>query len=245
MRDLALDDPQTLAIVVPVVLFAGLVRGFTGFGGPAVMILAFIPFFNPVSVITKALMIDLVANVTLLRSTHHEVDWKVMHTVCIFSFIGAPIGLYALDGVDPQITKRIIAGVAGACTILMIIGLRFRTTPPAWVNALAGLLAGICLGATMIAFVIMIYFFASPVAAAISRANGVFWGFSMTLLLIFAHIGIGNIAFDDIWRSLLLGLLYLGGTELGARAFRKVSERNFRKGVMWMMLGLAGAGLIL
>lgn len=245
MRALTLDDPYTLALFVPVVLFAGFIRGFTGFGGPAVIILIFIPFFNPVSVLTKALIIDVVANVTLLKSTNQEVDWDSMYTVCLFSFIGAPIGLYALDGVDPQIMKRVIAGVAGICTVLMMVGLRLPSKPPAWANALAGLIAGIALGATMIAFVIMMYFFAAPVAAAVSRANGVFWGFAMTGLLIFAHIGLGNLSFDDIWQSALLGLLYLAGTEFGARTFRKTNERNFRKGVMWMMLGLACAGVLI
>ena len=245
MRDLTLDDPLILALVIPVILFAGLVRGFTGFGGPAVIILTLIPFFNPVSIISKVLLIDLVANVTLLKSTSHEVDWHAMHTVCMFSFLGAPLGLYVLDTVDPEIMKRVVASVAALCTILMIIGMRFPRKPPPWANALAGLIAGFTLGATLIAFVIMMYFFASPVSAAISRANGVFWGFAMSGLLVFAHIGLGNILFHDVWQSLLLGLAYLAATVWGARAFRRVSERNFRKGVMWMMLGLSGAGMFL
>jgi uncharacterized protein len=242
--DLNLNDPHLAAILTVVALFAGFVRGFTGFGGPAVMVLAMVPFFSPLSVVTKVVVIDLVANVKMMPSTSHEIDVPVVVAITLGSLLGAPLGLYLLEVVDPVLMKRVTAVVAMTCTIAMMTGWRFKRMPSTATFALAGAAAGIILGATLIAFLMMVFLFASPASAAVSRANAVMWGFVMTGGLISAWLIIGSLDWPQFWRSIAIGVIYLLGSTVGAAAFRRTSEHNFRKVVLWFMLTLASAGLL-
>ncbi|MCH9674237.1 MAG: sulfite exporter TauE/SafE family protein [Gammaproteobacteria bacterium] len=244
MPELNLSDPLVFGLVALVAVFAGFVRGLTGFGGPAVMILSLVPFFAPVSVLTKVVLIDIVSNVRLLPATLPDVSRPLMTVFVIGSFAGAPFGVYALDVVDPEIMKRLIALVAGVCTVAMLAGWRARVMPPAYVTAAVGVCAGVVLGASMIAFLAIVYFMCLPIRAAETRANMVLWGFVLGALFVPIHIALGWTVWADIWRCLLLGLIYLATTFLGDRVFRRLSERNFRQFVLWFLLVLSGAGLV-
>lgn len=224
---------------------AGIVRGFSGFGGPAVMILCLVPFYSPVSVLSKVAMIDLSANIKLLPSTWNEVNWHTTGWFVATAVVGIPIGMYALNTVDPIIMKRVIAGVAACGTVVMLIGWRLTRMPPLWVTILVSFAAGIILGATMIAFVAVVYLLLTPAPAAETRANIVYWGFPTTVLLIVYHAGSGNIVWNDVWLIAVICLVHLGGTIAGARAFRLVSEVDYRRTVLWFLLGLAVLGLLL
>ena len=46
------------------------------------------------------------------------------------------------------------------------------------------------------------------------------------------------------WRSTLIGVVYMSATGAGSSLFRRTSEHNFRKVVLWLLLGLALAGLL-
>lgn len=244
MTDLDLADGHLIAVAVLAALAGGFVRGFTGFGGPAVMILILVQVFEPLSVLTKVMLIDLIANVSLLGSTRGEVNWRVTGLMLLGSLVALPLGVALLESGDPAVIKRFIAGVVGVCAIAMLTGWRYRRTPSAWVTVGIGLMAGIALGATFIALVAMVFFFANPSSANISRANAVYWGFFTVVPLLVYHFSVGNIVLSDVWRVALVGLVYLGATMCGARAFRASGERLFRRAVLWLLLLLAGIGIL-
>lgn len=50
------------------------------------------------------------------------------------AIVGIPIGMYALNTVDPTIMKRVIAGVAAGGTVVMLIGWRLSKMPALWVT---------------------------------------------------------------------------------------------------------------
>jgi uncharacterized protein len=244
MPDLDLSDLPTLGIVAVVAVFAGFVRGFTGFGGPAVMILTLVPFYAPVSLLPKVIVIDYIANFKLLPATARDIDRRTAGPVILGTLVGAPFGFYALNSVDPEIMGRAITLIAGGLTLVMMSGVRFTRIPPVWLHVSAGVVAGLVLGATNIAFVAAIYFLAMPTPASSGRANMVWWGFLATTAVITAHIALGNLNWDSFWRSAMLGIGYLAGTYVGDAAFRRVSEHDFRKYVLWFLLLLAIAGLV-
>ena len=69
MLELTLASPEMLLIAGGASLIAGFIRGFSGFGGPAILVLILLQFYSPVSVLTKVMIIDLCVNVHLLPST--------------------------------------------------------------------------------------------------------------------------------------------------------------------------------
>ena len=244
LPDLTLDEPGTIALVGAVALVAGVVRGFGGFGGPATMALVLTQLYNPLSVLTKVMVIDAVSYLLLLPSTAREFNRRTVAVVAVASVLGLPIGVYLLTVTDPVIMKRAVAGVVAVCAAVMLLGGRFRAPPSPMVHVAVGLLAGVVFGATYIALVVMIFFFALPVSGAESRANAVFWSVVLALFLIAMHVILGHITMGDLWRAALVGVPYLAGAGAGAWWFRRTAEREFRRVVLWLLLGLATIGLV-
>ena len=223
---------------------AGFVRGFTGFGGPAVMTLVLVQFYDPISVLPKVIVIDSVSNLKLLPSTRHEVHWPVAITLTIAILIAAPFGYFALRGMDSSVARYAIAIVAATSTLLLMAGWRFTRMPSLWLYAAVGLIGGFVFGATFIALLFVAFLLASPAPRAQTRANTVICAFVTGLALIVIHFIGGTLAGVDVLRSLLVGVVYLGGAVLGSTAFRATGERDFRRAVLWLLLGLSLASLV-
>ena len=223
---------------------AGLVRGFSGFGGPAIMALVLTQFYNPLSVLTKVAIIDAVSHLLLVPSTAREFNRRVIVIVTLATLAGLPIGTYLLVEADPLVVKRAIAGVVAACVAVMLLGVRLRASPPVAAHLAVGLLAGVVLGATYIALVAIIFFFSLPASGRESRANAVYWSVILSYVLIATHMALGNVTVGDLWRAILLGVFYLAGTGVGIGWFRRTAEREFRRAVLWLLLGLATVGLV-
>lgn len=244
LPDLTLDNPRMIAITGVVALVAGMLRGFSGFAGPAVMAVVLTQFYSPLSVLTKVVIIDAMSYPLLVPSIAREFNRRVIAIVTLATLAGLPIGTYLLMTSDPVVTKRAIGAVVALCVVVMLLGGRFRATPPIAVHIAVGLLAGVVLGATYIALVVMIFFFSLPVSGAESRANAVFWAFILSCALIAGHMTLGNITVDSLWRSALIGIVYLAGTGAGVWCFRRTGEREFRRAVLWLLLGLAAIGFV-
>ena len=244
LPDLTLEEPRMIALTGVVALVAGMVRGFSGFAGPAIMAVVLTQFYSPLSVLTKVVIIDAMSYPLLVPSTVREFNRRVIAIVTLATLVSLPIGTYLLTETDPVVMKRAIAAVVASCVVVMLMGRRFRATPPIAVHIAVGLLAGVVFGATYIALVVMIFFFSLPASGAESRANAVFWSSILSCVLIAGHIALGNITVDDLWRSALLGIVYLAGTATGVWCFRRSGEREFRRAVLWLLLGLAAIGLV-
>ena len=245
LPDLTLDEPRMIAFTAAVALAAGFVRGFSGFGGPAIMVLVLTQFYSPLSVMTKVVIIDTMSFLLLVPSTIREFNGKLLAVLIPATILGLPIGVYLLTVADPLVIKRAVAGVVAACVVMMLVGVRLRERPPIVAQVLVGVLAGAVLGATYIALVIMIFIFSLPVSGAQSRANAVFWGVIVSIALIWTHVVLGNTTSEDMWRSMVLGVVYMAGTGAGIWLFRRTGERNFRRAVLWLLLGLASVGLVM
>ena len=244
LPELTLHEPRMIAITGAVALVAGVVRGFSGFGGPALMALVLTQFFSPLSVLTKVVIIDAVSYLLLVPSTVREFERRLVAVVTTATFLGLPFGVYLLTMSDPVVMKRAVAAAVAACVVVMLLGVRFQARPPIVVQVLVGVLAGVVLGATYIALVAVIFFFALPGSGAQGRANAVCWGVVLSFALIATHMALDNTTLDDLWRAAFVGLAYLAGTGIGVRLFRSTGERTFRRAVLWLLLGLAVVGLV-
>ena len=225
LPDLTLDEPRTIALTAATALVAGVVRGYFGFGGPAFMALVLTQFYSPLSVLTKVMIIDAVSFLLLIPGTVRECNRRVLAIVTLATLAGLPFGAYLLLETDPVAMKRAVAASVAACVVVMLLGLRFRAPPSVAVHIAVGALAGVVLGATYIALVVMVFFFSLPTSGAESRANGVLWSVVTAVVLIATHVVLGNVTAHDFGRAVLLGAVYLAGAAAGTWCFRRTGER--------------------
>ncbi len=244
MAELTLTELDMTLLVGAIALFAGAVRGFTGFGGPAIMIVVLTQFYSPASVLAMVMMIDFVSNVRLVPTSFRDISWRTAGPLTAASVAAIPIGLYALLAVDPMVMKRVIAAVVALSALALLAGWRYRR--PATVAALivVGGLAGMVLGATYIALVAMVFLYAGPEPATTNRANGIFWGFVAGIVMIGVLCVTGDIVWADMWRAAMLGVVYLFAANFGIWVFRGVDEQVFRRFVLWLLIGLSAIGIL-
>ena len=243
MPELSLGQWDVLALVIATTLISGLVRGFTGFGGPAIMVLVLTQFYAPASVVGLVLVVDYVANLQLFPGAVRHATWRTTGPLTAASVIALPIGVYALQVMDPLWLKRGIALTAGVATCVMLTNWRYQRQPGLVIGVVVGFVSGVIVGATFIALPLMVFFFAGPSSAAEARANAIAWGLFISTgfgALFYWH---GLLDVDDVWQAALIALLYVLGTHLGARAFKKVSEKRFRQVVLICLLVLSGIGV--
>ncbi|MCB1740345.1 MAG: sulfite exporter TauE/SafE family protein [Gammaproteobacteria bacterium] len=244
MPALTLDQPWMWLITIAAALLAGFIRGFTGFGGPAIMTLILVQLYQPITVLPKVILIDAVSNLKLLPNTWREVDWPVTGVVVVSSLLGAPLGLYLLDTLDPLVAKRSIALVAAGSTAIVLLGWRLSRRPSLWAYAAVGLLTGIAMGATYIALMLVAFLLATPARPQTTRAITVYWACALGVALCIGHFLTGSLSLSDIWRSALVGIVYLLAAVLGSACFRRASERSFRQAVLWLLMILSGLALV-
>ena len=244
MAELSLAHWHVWALVIATSLTAGTVRGFVGFGGPAIMILVLTQFYAPASVLSLVLLADYAANMQLIPGAMRHTAWRGTVPLIVASIVGLPLGIHLLQTVDPQWLKRGIALLVAACACAMLANWRYRREVRLAPAVLIGLTGGAIFGTTLIALPLMIFFFAGPAPAAEARANAITWGFFTTpavILLFFLEdlLGVG-----DQWQAAFIACLYVLGAYAGARAFRRSSESRFRKFLLALLLVLSTIGML-
>ena len=114
------------AVIIALVAFgAGLIRGFTGFGGPAFMLAILTIFFSPISIVSKILVVDFFTSIYLFKICYREIDWRTTMTIVAPTLLFIPFGHWVLQVLDPVWMKRAIATIIALACILMLIGYRY------------------------------------------------------------------------------------------------------------------------
>ena len=239
--DLTQWDMMSLAFLTAIV--AGTVRGTTGFGGPAIMMLVLTQFYSPASVLVLVLMADYLANIQLAIGALRHAAWRFLTPLLIATLIGLPFGVYLLQMTEPLILKKSIAAVTGVCALLMLTGWRFRATPGLAAIITVGIVGGAVVGATFIALPIMIFIFCAPGAALVSRATALSWGVVSATVLVAAYAYVGLLSITNLWQALVITVAYMFGAHVGSRVFKKLSESMFRRVVLFCLLGLSVIGI--
>ena len=105
--DINLSGVPGMAIIALVAFGGDLVRGFTGFGGPAFILAILTLFFTPYSVVAKILVVDFIASVYLFKAVYRQIDWRATASMVIPTLVFMPLGIPG--GSD----KFLLARVAG------------------------------------------------------------------------------------------------------------------------------------
>ena len=244
MAELSLGHWEGWALVIATALVAGTVRGFAGFGGPAIMVLVLTQFYAPASVLALVLLADLAANLQLLPGALRQVSWRSTLPVVVASCLALPAGVLFLQGTDPHWLKRGIALLVGACACAMLADWRYRREAGPVTSFGVGLFGGAIFGATFIALPLMIFFFSGPASPARARANAITWGPLPCLAMIPLFLGANLIDMAGVWQAAFVAVVYVLGAGIGSRVFRRTSARRFRQVVLFLLLALSAIGVV-
>lgn len=241
---LSLTTTEVMISLV-VVLLAGMVRGFAGFGMSALMMAGLALIMPPITLIPVCFMMESVASVMMFRGGFRMADRKVVWGLALGSIIGTPIGLMATMTVSPDMSRTIALAL-----ILLLALLQLRRSPPAFLATRkglygAGLTAGVATGlASVGGMVVALYVLAQQAPAARMRASLVMYlalaMFSSGLWLYFS----GLLDMLAVQRALVFAPVVILGVLLGTVLFRPSLEQFYKRFCLGLLMSLAMVGLL-
>ena len=234
-----------MAIIAVVAFSAGLVRGFTGFGGPAFILAILTLFFTPYSIVSKILVVDFFASVYLFKAVFHDIDWRATASMVVPTLLCMPLGHWLLVELDPLLMKRAIAVIIAIACVLMLIGFRYEHSVTKASLVFIGIVAGVIFGGSYIALVVVVFILLGPYDKHQGRTLIIAWSFFAVLGFALISAVSGTTRIDDVITAAPGAATYLLGTWLGSHGFHKASEKLFRRVAIAALLCLACFNLII
>jgi uncharacterized protein len=222
-----------------VALIAGIIRGFTGFGGPAFILAILTLFYPPASIVSKVLIADFLSNIYLFHSSFKKVDWRSTALLSIPSILFIPLGQWLLIEMDPALMKQVISVIIISICILLLFGFRYRAMPGFYSLIAVGILAGIIFGGTYIALITVCFVLLGPYEKSAGRNLIISWAFFTVIGFAIISITMGTVNMIDFKTAFPGAVSYLFGTWLGSRFFNKASEKLFRRSAIGCLLAIA------
>jgi uncharacterized membrane protein YfcA len=220
---------RRLLLAAAVAGLAGLVRGFSGFGGAMIYMPLIAAIYDPRIAAVTILLVDFVSSTPFAIPEFRRCNWREVVPLAIAMAVGVPFGTWVLIMLDPIILRWCVALLVLSLVPVLASGWRYHGAPRLPVTAAVGLFSGFAAGAVQIAGPpVILYWLGGGHSMAKVRAN------LMVFFLICGVVLIAAYAWQDLFTpqtlalSLPLGLPYLLGVGMGSRFFHGASDRLYR-----------------
>ena len=217
-----LQVDSDLGVVILAVLFAGFLRGFVGFGAALVVVPILSLVYGPIVAIPAASVMSLPATALLLPDAIRHSEPRIVVPISIAIFICAPLGMWTLVSVDPQIMKVVISVLVVGMVMMLFKGWKLTHDPGLVLLSAAGAVGGLIQGAAGIGgppVVAVALSRAGPVAQQRANIVGVMTAISLSSFLPLWHFGLlcreavtlGLVLFAPNWLATWVGAHYFSG----------------------------------
>lgn len=234
-----------IAAIAAAIVFAAVLRGFTGFGFALAAVplvsLAISPRQAVPMVILQQLLLGLVDGVKAWRDCDRR---SVLH-LAAGAVIGVPAGIAALGLLPGTVTRMAIAGIVLAAIALLWKPRRLPFTPGARTAATAGFLAGLCNGlAAMPGPPAIAYYLVTDTEARKVRASLMAFFLATAIIATPGTWAAGLLDRDTVILALAGLPLVLAGGHVGNRLFRRHGAGSYRP-IALATLGAAAVAILL
>ena len=228
-----------------VILFASIVRGFSGFGFSASSV-SLLSFILPAKeIVPIILLLEIIASFFMIPSIWKKINWKFVVYLLLGVALGTPYGVYLLSKLEQNITHFIISA-----TVLVFAGLLLSGYKNTKLNLniskfFVGTVAGIVNGfGTLAGLPIALYFLIIAAEPAVIRASlAALFFFTDFYALILAYFN-NILKFEVLYRTLALIFIVPIGVSIGTKFFKESSKESYKKYVLYFLIIISIFGLI-
>jgi uncharacterized membrane protein YfcA len=229
-----------IAYCMACVFGAAIVRGYSGFGFSLLAITSMSLALPPAEIIPSVFMMEVAASIGLLAGIWHDVHWRALALLWVGCLAGTPLGVRFLAWVPAGPMKIALAVAVLGAVGLLGSGYKRKSMPSPAETIATGGVAGMLNGAFgIVAPPVIVFFFASPAGATISRASLIafFIGTDIMGLAFLAREGL--VGLDSLHRFLVFAPSLFAGQWLGVRSFKSAEPATFRLWVLRLLVVLA------
>ncbi len=238
-------SPAGFIYALTVVLAAAIVRGYTGFGFSALVVLSLSMLLPPAEVVPVVLLLEITASLRMLPSVWNHIDWKTLRWLLLGSAVSIPIGVTLLAIMPAAPMRAIISLLVLAASILIWFGFTVRSSDRPGLPLFTGVVSGAMTGAAAIGgLAVVVMFLSASVDMAIARA---------TLVMLFLITDIytsvlagtqGLLSEETIIRYGIFLLPAVIGIAIGSRQFHRSNKQSFRKFTLVLLMVISVGGLV-
>jgi uncharacterized membrane protein YfcA len=228
-----------------VVLAAGMMRGFAGFGSAMLMAPVFAVLFGPTDMIATVVAIELAVSLQLFPAARRECDWRIVGPMSVVACLAMPLGAWLLASVDKNLIVKVVSGIIVVFVLMMAAGLRYRGRRSVAGGMLVGGLSGVMMATTSVGGPpVLIYLLAGNDPPARHRANIITYYMATQIPLILIMFWYGLAGLEAIVRGIVLLPLMLLGAWIGHLLFDPRNERLYRRVALVILFGAGAFGLL-
>lgn len=239
----ALSPPEGLVIGLAI-LGAAFIRGYSGFGFAAIVMLVAGLVTDPRHFVAVVTILDVAVIFQQWREIRGDVDWRRVAALMAGAAPALPVGLWLMAGLDTDMVRAAIAAYVLLMCGVLAAGLRLARPAGLPAHAGVGIASGLASAAAIGGLPVAAFFAAQPLAAAVFRATLIAY-FALldvwTAPMLWTHGLVSGESF--VAAALALPPMMLG-IRLGSRRFLRAAPQGFRRFAIGLLTVLALAGLV-
>lgn len=245
MTSLLSMTPGILLLAGLACFLAGAIRGFAGFGLSALAMAILATVIPPIELIPVFWFLEMSASLILMKGGWADADRPTALTLIIASGIGLPFGLTISMALDPVVSKTAALVLLTLLASLQLMKIRIPALSTRIGTAITGFCAGLITGiAGAGGLFIAIYTLSRDVPARRMRGTLNIYMLGAGMVGLVTHLTIGTMTPEAAARGITLILPTLAGVFIGKALFTPRWERWYRPACLFLLIGLAVAGLL-
>lgn len=230
--------------VLPVVIFAGIVRGYSGFGFAVIAVVGLNFFFEPQQSVLIVLSLDVMCSLNLMKQAFEQAHYPTLKKLVIGSVIGIPVGYCFLLLIPASILKLLIC--VGS---LILAGLLLSKSRPFDADKVStqlgfGIASGAGTASASIGGPMIVYYMSSSNLSTRSQRATMILFFVISEALAIAALVSAGMVDDTLFKALLiLALPTILAVHYGQYLFNRKPPESLKSFALPVMVAVAVLGI--
>jgi len=232
--------PAQWALCLVAVFLSGVLRGFSGFGFALAATPLLASIMPPAQAVPVVLLLQIGTSFVGVRTTLAHAEYRSALPIGLAAMLTAPLGSWMLAWVSDAAARLLAASLTLLSVAVLATGIRFLRQPGMAASLASGLAAGLFGGlCAMPGPPVILYYLASPVAAAQARASMIVIFLLTSITACLGVIAAGLLSTTTVAVAAASAPVMVVGTCLGGRLFLRYSDSHYRRASMTVLLLVA------
>lgn len=236
---------EQIWLAIPVVIFAGIVRGFSGFGFAAIAVVGLNFLLEPKQSVAVVLALDLICSVNLWQTARKEADFDTLKKLIIGALLGIPIGYCILQLIPAEILKLLICLCILGLSLLLFSKFNMFNAQKIKTKIGFGLASGAGTASASVGGPMIVYYMlSSNLSTSTQRATMILF-FITSEFLALATLAIGGAVDGTLPKALLILILpTLIAVQYGQFMFKRKPPKSLKSFALPVMTAVAILGIV-
>ncbi len=245
MLEILALSPTQAALLGAICFVAGLVRGFSGFGLSALVMVSASSFVAPIALIPMLWWLEMGSSLVMMKGGFSDGDRRIGFGLTICAALGLPIGLWLTLSLPVETSRILALGIILLLAATQLGKLRIPALATTSGVIGAGLTAGVVTGlASAGGMVVALYVLAQSLPARVIRGSLSIYLLGAGSLGIGIHLILGTMTPEASLRGVVLLPITLLGLFAGRALFIPRFERLYKPVCLVLLIALSFVGLM-